>query len=464
VAPNPLRNIPSLNELLESPQLRGLVDRISRSAVVRTARKVIEEITTELQTATAEKTLPSASDLAERIARRVVEDEVPRLRPAINATGALFSDELGEIPLAEEAIEEMIAVAREYAHLGLELDRAKPSRQAAVEGLLREMTGAEAALVLNSATGALVLTLAATASGRQVLVARGQVAETDGVRLPDLVAAGGAILREVGAANHTLPDDFGRAIGDQTAALMRVEPTDFAIVGASADVGLEELVALAHRSTLPVIHDLGFGGLIDVGRFGFQDQPVAAASIKTGADLVVLRGQRLLGGPPCGILLGRQTLVEKIGRRPLAATWIADKIVLAGLAATLRLYRDKEKVLHTVPLLQLLSTSPENLKNRAQRLAPQIEGCDLVEGAEAVERTAFLAGVDIPKHGYSTWCVRVKPAKTSAERLANDLRFATPAVLGRIDGECLLLDLRTVLPRHDVCLVDVFRATTNKGG
>ncbi len=463
MSPNPLRKIPPLSELLDNPRLRGLVDRINRNVVVRTARKVLDEITSEVQTAAAEKTLPSVTDLAERIARRVVEDEVPRLRPVVNASGVLLCDELGAVPLAEEAVEEMAAVARDYAHVGFHLKQEQQSpRQPAVEGLLKELTGAEAALVVNNAAAATMLALSALAAGREVVISRGQMADHNGFRLPEITAAAGAVLREVGTTNRTGPDDYADAIGGQTAALMLIQPTNFAVAGSTVGVDLEELVALPQRNKTPVIHDLGFGGLIDPSEFGLGNQPTAGESIKKGADLVLLRGDKLLGGPPCGILLGRKTLIEKIEGHPVSAALGVDKLTLCALAVTLRLHRNREKVRHTIPLLQLLSTSAENLKNRAGRLAPQVAACDIVEKAEAVAETTFLGGVPMADCELSTWCVSVHPSGTTAEQLARDLRFEMPPILTRPCKECLLLDLRSVMPRQDSQLVGALESLTNR--
>ena len=233
---------------------------------------VLDEVRTEVQTAASERTLPSVTDLAERIARRITEHEVPPLRPVINATGILLHTGLGRAPLAEEAIEEISAVARDYASLELDLVTGKRSqRKAAVEDLLKELTGAEAAMVVNNNAGATMLALSALAAGREVIVSRGQLIEIGGsFRLPDVMAASGAVLREVGTTNKTRVDDYAAAIGDETAALMLVHPSNFVVAGFSAGVELEELVPLGRRHRLPVIHDIGSGALIDFSEFGFE--------------------------------------------------------------------------------------------------------------------------------------------------------------------------------------------------
>ncbi len=460
MSPNPLRNIPSVNDLLESPPLRKLVDGLSHNVVVSTVRTVLDEVREEVQTAASEMTLPSVSDLAERIARRIAQREVPLLRPVINATGILLHTGLGRSPLAEEAIEEMAAVARDYASLELDLATGERSRRIlAVEELLKELTGAEAALVVNNNAGATMLTLSALAAGREVIVSRGQLIEIGGsYRLPDVMAASGVVLREVGTTNKTRLEDYARAIGERTAALMLVHPSNFVVVGFSAAVGLAELVGLGRREKLPVIHDIGSGALLNFSRFGFHGEPVARESIVAGADIAMFSGDKLLGGPQCGIVVGRKALVEQLERHPIARALRVGKLTLAALAATLRLYRDSEKAQLAIPLLRLLSTSVENLKNRAERLAPQMAAAGVVEQAEVVAGVTYLGGGSVPTQELSTWCVALKPAGISVDRLAAALRSGTPSVVGRVQQDRLLLDLRSVLPRQDTQLIVALEA------
>lgn len=457
---NPLRNIPSVNELLEYPPVRKLVDRISHNLVVSTVRTVLDEVRNEVQNAASEMTLPSVSELADRIARRVMEVEEPKLVPVINATGLLLHTTLGRAPLAEAAIAEMNAVARDYASVELDLATGQPSRRVvAVEGLLKELTGAEAALVVNNNAGATMLALAALAAGREVIVSRGQLAEIgSSYRLPSSIAASGAVLREVGTTNKTTPDDFQQAIGPQTAALLLVHPCNFAVVGFTASVSLGELIELGHRQQLPVIHDLGSGAMLDLQPFGITGQPVVAESIKAGADLVLFSGDKLLGGPQAGILVGRRALIQQLEKHPLARALRADKSTLAALDATLRLYRAPEKARHEIPLLALLSTSVENLKNRAERLAPQIAATSAVAEAQAVADATHLSSGSLPTQELATWCIAIKPAGMTLDRLTAALRTGVPPIVGRVQQDRLLLDLRSVLPRHDLSLVAAFEA------
>ena len=461
MSPNPLRNIPSVGELLESPQLKGLVDRISRNAVVGAVRTVLDEMRTEVQTAAAEMTLPNVPDLAERIARRIMESETPLLRPVVNATGILLHTGLGRSTLADEAIAEMADVAKNYASVEMDLPTGRRShRSQAVEGLVKELIGAEAALVVNNNAGATMLTLAALAAGREVIVSRGQLIEIGGsYRLPEVMSASGAVLREVGATNKTHLHDYAKAIGEQTAVLLLVHPSNFVVVGFTESVELPPLVELGHKHKLPVIHDIGSGALVDFGQFGFHGEPMANESIQAGADIVLFSGDKLLGGPQCGIIAGRKSLVDKIEKHPLARALRVDKITMAALAATLRLYRDPAKAKLSVPILQLLGTSVENLKNRAERLAPQMAAVKtVVSSAEAISDITYLGGGSIPTQQLLTWCVAIRPASGSVDRLAAALRTGTPAVVGRVREDHLLLDMRSVFPRQDVDMLTALEA------
>ncbi len=463
---NPLRNIPSVNELLESPPLKGLVERLSHSVVVEGVRGFLDDLRGQMQGAAAEIAPASVSDLAERVARRIMESQAPPLAPAINATGVLLHTGLGRAPLAEEAIEAIAAVARDYANLEIDLVSGRRSfRTVEVAGLLRELTGAEAAFVVNNNAGATMLALAALAQGREVIVSRGQLIEIGGsYRLPDVMAASGAVLREVGTTNKTRLDDYGRAIGESTAALMLVHPSNFVVAGFAESVGLKELVGLGRRHGLPVIHDIGSGAMIDFAQFGFHGEPVAPESIHQGADLVLFSGDKLLGGPQCGILIGRREVVEKIRKHPMARALRVGKLTLAGLAATLRLYRDPAAAIRAIPLLHLLATSPENLKGRAERLGPRIAASAAVARAEPIADETFLGGGSLPTQRLPTWCVAVEPAGQSVDGLAAALRRSARPVVGRVQRDRLLLDLRSVPPRQDQALVGSFESLLTPGG
>jgi L-seryl-tRNA(Ser) seleniumtransferase len=462
---NMLRNIPSVNELLDSPPLRKLMDRASRSVVLNGVRDFLDNLRKEVQSTAADLKLPGAGELAERIAHWIAHEERPALRPVINATGILLHTGLGRAPLAEEAITALVEVARDYASVEIDLTSGERSQRViAVERLLTQLTGAEAAAVVNNNAAATLLTLAALAAGREVIVSRGELVEIGGsYRLPEVMQASGAILREVGTTNKTRIGDYQAAIGPQTAALLHVHPSNYVVQGFVESTPLAELVALARREHQLVIDDIGSGALWDFTRCAVTDEPRPQDSLKCGADVVLFSGDKLLGGPQCGIILGTRVCVDRISRHPLARAVRVDKLTLAALAATLRLYQDPDTVEHRVPLLTLLTTPVENLRNRAERLAPQLAACPAIAKAEPVADTAFLGGGSMPSQSIPTWCVALTPARDSVETLAKELRRGHPSVCGRIHQDRLLLDLRSVFARQDHLLVSAVKAIGESG-
>jgi L-seryl-tRNA(Ser) seleniumtransferase len=460
MAPEVLRNIPSVNELLESQPLKTLTTQVARSVVVTRIRDFLDNLREEAKQATSD--LPLPAELAERIASWIVSSEQSPLRPVINATGVLLHTGLGRAPMASEALTEMHALASGYCSLEVDLETGERSqRHVAVQQLLQELTGAEAALVVNNNAGATLLTLAALASGQEVIVSRGELVEIGGsYRLPDVMTTSGASLREVGTTNKTRIQDYADAIGESTAALLKVHTSNYAIVGFTEQTKLADLVRLAAKHRCLVIDDIGSGALIDYARFGLNGEPVARASIEAGADVVLFSGDKLLGGPQCGIIVGRRSTVETIRKHPLSRALRVDKLTLGALAATLKLYRDPELAQESVPLLALLSTSLENLRLRAENMAPQLEALDSVTSAEILEDETFLGGGSLPTQRVATWCVSLQPEGRNVNDLARALRTGNPSIFGRVQQDRLLLDLRTVFPRQDTQIIQALESLT----
>ncbi len=451
-----LRNIPSVNELLDSPALKQVVGRANRTSVVSGVRHFLDNFRTEVQNATSDIHVPTPAELAERIAQWIIAEDTPNLRPVINATGILLHTGLGRAPLPEAAIAAMTEVARGYA--SVEVDVASGERSQRVrdaEQLLIKLTGAEAAAVVNNNAGATMITLAALATGREVIVSRGQLVEIGGsYRLPEVMEVSGARLCEVGTTNKTRINDYQDAICPETAALMRVHASNYAIVGFTEEVGIRALVELASKRDLPVIDDIGSGAMEDFGLYGVQGEPVVADSVRAGADVVLFSGDKLLGGPQCGIILGRKPLIQKILQHPLMRALRVDKLTLAALTATLRLHQDRPQAERSIPLLMLLTTPLENLQNRAERLAPQLGSVKAIESAEPIQSETFLGGGSVPNQAIATWAVALRPAHGSLEELARRLRIGNPSVFARIHKDRLLLDLRTITAGDDMRLVE----------
>ncbi len=453
---NVLRNIPSVNELLDSPPLKKLTERANRNTVVSGVRHFLENMRSEVQSTTSEMNIPTPGELAERIAHWITAEESLNLRPVINATGILLHTGLGRAPLAQSAIQAIGDIASGYASVEVDVESGQRSQRVAdAERLLKKLTGAEAAAVVNNNAGATLLALSALATDREVIVSRGQLVEIGGsYRLPEVMELSGAKLREVGTTNKTRIADYQAAIGPDTGALMRVHTSNYEVVGFTEEAALGDLIELGKTHNLPMIDDIGSGAMRDLCKYGVPDEPLATASIRAGADLVLFSGDKLLGGPQCGIIVGRRELVQKIVKHPLMRALRIDKITLAALVETLRLHRDPETADSNVPLLMLLSTSLANLENRAQRLAPQLAACTAIDSAEPIESTTYLGGGSVPSQQIPTWGVALTAASDSVDGLAKKLRCGSPAVFGRIQKDRLVLDLRSVFAKDDLRLVE----------
>ncbi len=449
------QRIPSVNELLESPALKGLVERVSHHVVVGEVRSFLDNLRHEIRARAGELQVPHAGELAERIAQWIAREERPLLRPVINATGIILHTGLGRAPLARTAVDALVSVASNYCTLEVDAESGeRTQRLACVERLLTELSGSEAALVVNNCAAATVLALAALATGRDVIVSRGELIEIGGsYRLPDVMAASGARLREVGTTNRTRVADYRQACGDETAALLKVHSSNYRIVGFCESASLADLVALGHQRQLPVLHDVGSGAFLNLARFGMADEPQVRVSIQTGADLVLCSGDKLLGGPQCGIVVGRRRLIQPLLQHPLMRAFRVDKLTLAALHATLGLLRSPERAEQEIPILSLISTSLENLRHRAERLAPQLAACDAVSEAQATPGEAHLGGGSTPEMPLPTWCIALAPAQMRLDQFARRLRIGSPAVFGRVQHDRIWLDLRTVFPRQDTELV-----------
>ena len=414
-----LRDLPSVDELAGDGRLAGAAPR---PLLVSAARSALARAREELQ-AGAEP-----GDLVERVESELAAARGARLRRAINATGVIIHTNLGRAPLAPEALERVNAVARGYSNLEYDLgEGGRGSRQDHAAPILRRLTGAEAALVVNNNAAAVLLALAALAEGREVLVSRGELIEIgDGFRIPDVLARSGARLREVGTTNRTRAADYEEAIGPDTAVLLRVHQSNFRVVGFTEQPAPADLARLAREHNLPLLDDLGSGALLDL-----SDEPTARASLAAGADLVCFSGDKLLGGPQAGIVAGRADLVERLRRHPLHRALRLDKLGLAALEGTLLLYLEPERALREVPVLRMLHESVDAVRARAERLARAV-------GGDVEETLARVGGGALPLTELPSFACAVD------EGLAAPLRDADIPVVGIVRDGRLLLDCRTL--------------------
>ena len=426
-----LRDLPSVDKLLAEEPLASAPRALATTA----ARAALEHARTAIRAGTDPgDVLASATAELERLG-------TPSLRRVINATGVIVHTNLGRAPLSAAALARVTEVGGAYSNLELDLTAgARGSRQDHVAAALRRLTGAEAALVVNNNAAAVLLALAALAEGGEVIVSRGELVEIgDGFRIPDVLAHSGARMVEVGTTNRTRAADYERAIGPDTAAILRVHQSNYRIVGFTAAVSTRDLARIAHRSSLPLVDDLGSGSLLELG-----DEPTASASLAAGADLVCFSGDKLLGGPQAGIVVGQATLVERLRRHPLQRALRADKLTLAALEGTLSLLDDPQRARGEIPVLRMLDEPVDEVRSRAHRLASLV-------GGELEETVARVGGGALPLAELPSVACAVE------EELATPLRLGDPPVVGIVRDGRLLLDARTL---RTVDVDDVARAVT----
>ena len=446
--------IPSVDSLVNTPLLAQWSQRVPRSVVVDVARGLLGE----LRDAIARDALNGHSfelgHLAQEVAARLERADAPPLAGVINATGIILHTGLGRAPLADEAVAALGEVAAQYAPVELNLDTGERGHRAdIVRKLLCGLTGAESATVVNNNAAATMLVLAAVARGRSVIVSRGELIEIGGsFRLPDVMQESGARLREVGTTNRTHVRDYESAIDDATAALMKVHTSNYRVDGFTAEVDVTQLVELGRRHNLPVIHDTGSGLLRKMDHPLLADEPDAASSIAAGADLVLFSGDKLLGGPQCGVIVGRREWVARIERHPLMRAFRVDKLTLAALGATLQLHRDAALARRRLPIYRMLDATTDELERRARSIVESLD-----DGTATVERTdAFFGGGSIPTKRLPSVAIKLQCADEAAAALR--LRSGKPPVVARVQRGAVWIDLRTVIPSQDQDLTTGLRS------
>ncbi|MED5564608.1 MAG: L-seryl-tRNA(Sec) selenium transferase [Gemmatimonadota bacterium] len=463
------RLIPSLERLLESDAFAGILEAHPRGLVVQHLRTELDRVRRELNDGKGSVVDPGALPrdvedpqlYAVGVEERLRVSATPSLRSVINGTGVILHTNLGRAPLADSALDAMDSVARGYANLEYDLEvGSRGSRYDHCTDLLRELTGAGGALVSNNGAAALVLALRTMAFGRAVLVSRGELVEIGGgFRIPEILESAGATLSEVGSTNRTRLEDYrAGAAKNDPALILKVHRSNFRITGFTEEASLGELVGLGAELGVPVVYDLGSGLLADPERLGLPREPGPAESLAVGADIVAFSGDKLLGGPQAGILLGKAEWVDQMRKNPWCRAVRVDKTALAGLEATLRLYRDPETALREIPVLAMLSTSLEVLRERAETMAASISGAGVV--AEVIETTSVVGGGTYPGVELESCGVRVDSREEGADPLAARLRAASVPLVGRVENGAFWIDLRTVLPWQDTVVVDLLSRHT----
>jgi len=452
-----LRQIPSVDELLAQPRLAALSKRTDRNLVVEVARAVLADLRARIAGDAGSTALGLSAASVEELISNEVERILSRsLQPVINATGVILHTNLGRAPLPETVADEFRRSATQYSNLEYDLEAgARGKRDVHTAELLRRLTGAEAAIVVNNCAAAVLVTLAALARGGEVIVSRGELIEIgDGFRIPEIMEQSGAILREVGTTNRTRLADYENAINEKTRVLLRVHPSNFKVTGFTDKPSLEELVSLSQRSSLPLVEDLGSGCLVDLSEHGVSE-PTVKQSVEAGVSIVMFSGDKLLGGPQAGIIAGKKEIIARVRRYPLFRALRVDKLTIAALEATLGAYL--RAAWDEIPTMRMIRMTPHELKRRAENfireLRPELP-LDEVE-IEIKDGTSLAGGGSTPSQSLPTKVIRIASARYSATKLEQRLRRApaSVSVIARVEDDRLILDLRTVFPEQEPLLI-----------
>ena len=450
---DPRRRIPSVDQLLADPSLVELTNAWGRPRVTAALRAVLAALRDSLEGGgEAPAGMAEPRWYAAEASARLRAESRPSLRRVINATGVVLHTNLGRAPLAPEARAAVLEAAG-YASLEVDLETGgRGSRHDHCVDLLRELTGAEDALVVNNNAAAVVLAVNTLAAGREVVVSRGELVEIGGsFRVAEMIERSGARLREVGSTNRTHERDYAEALGPDTGAVLRVHRSNFRVEGFTAEVPARRLAELAAAAGVPLVDDLGSGLLLDPAALGAGDEPTAAEALRAGAGVVTMSGDKLLGGPQAGILLGRAELIGRMRANPLARALRPDKLTLAALEATLALYRDPARALARIPALAMIAADPDSLRARAEGIVAALRARGL--DVEVVAERSAVGGGALPGVEPETWAIAIAPGENGADALARALRLGDPAVVARVRDGRILVDPRTVSADEEEDLV-----------
>ncbi|MBR4990405.1 MAG: L-seryl-tRNA(Sec) selenium transferase [Oscillospiraceae bacterium] len=436
-----LRQIPKVDELMKQPQLQQLCTAVPVQKVTEAVRQILDDLRAGILNGSIEE-MPALEDLCGLVVGTANKKAEYSLKKVINATGIILHTNLGRACISERAASAACEVAQSYSTLEYNLQAGRRgTRYSHVEELLCRLTGAESALVVNNNAAAVLLILSDMAQGGQVITSRGELVEIGGsFRVPDIMEACGAELKEVGTTNKTHLWDYDRAINEKTRALMKVHTSNYRIVGFSETPTLPELVELGHSRGLPVIEDLGSGCLVDLQQFGILGEPTVQDSVRAGVDVVSFSGDKLLGGPQAGIIVGKKAIVDKLKKHPLTRAMRVDKMTLAALEATLRSY--DAGLSSEIPTIAMLSATPAYLQGKADQLCQLMLKAGIA--AEVVATEGQVGGGSVPTQMLKSFAVAVQPAGVNLDQLEINLRLGSPAIVGRINHDRFLLDVRTL--------------------
>jgi L-seryl-tRNA(Ser) seleniumtransferase len=463
-----LRMLPSVDHLLEAAAASPNFAEMPRSVLIRAVRSVIQHLREGILKAKPWINSDIFVDhlVLQRVQQSAAELLAFNLRRTVNATGVIVHTNLGRSLLAPSVIENILVISGRYSNLEYDLVKGvRGSRYTAVEDILCELTGAQAALAVNNNAAAVLLCLETLAKGREVVVSRGELVEIGGsFRVPDVMTKSGGILREVGTTNRTHMKDFSGAVNDQTALFLKVHRSNYSIVGFTKELTLQEMVALGKEHQVKVMEDLGSGTLIDFSTYGLVREPTVQDSVKTGADVITFSGDKLLGGPQAGLIVGKAEILDEIKTNPLTRALRIDKMTLAALEATLHLYRDPGKAVEHIPTLRMITQATGDIKRKALRLAELLAKLDQSNlQIELLERSSRAGGGALPLLDLPTQCVGIKISGMSVNALESAMRHFSPPIIGRIEDDYFLMDPRTILKEEfDIIVAAVDSILNNR--
>jgi L-seryl-tRNA(Ser) seleniumtransferase len=443
-----LQKLPALDALLREISALPLIEQFGRDLTQRALREILDEIRDEIRRGGA--AIPPADTIA-RAGARLAAWLRPTLIPVINASGIILHTNLGRAPLSHETVAAMQTVSGNYSSLEYNLDAGKRGKRSVhAEALLQLLTGAESALVVNNNAGALLLVLTSLAKGREVVIANSQLVEIGGgFRVPDVMRQSGAKLRAIGTTNRVHLADYGQALGDMPALALVAHHSNFKIVGFTAEPDIADIADASHRAGVPLVYDLGSGALLDTAQFGLAHEPTVQEALRAGADIICFSGDKLMGGPQAGIIIGRRDLLDGIKKHPLARALRADKLILSGVATTLAHYL-KGEALEKIPVWRMISTPVSEIRERAARWQQQLRTGEVISGV------SMIGGGSLPEESMPTALLALSVRRPN--RLLERLRRLPMPVIARVEQEKALFDPRTVLPEQDDCLISGLRA------
>lgn len=437
-----LRQIPKVDDALNAPEMRALLENASRERAVAAIRGALQQIRSDILDGRRTRLAPE--DVAAEIRRSLARLRERHLKRVINGTGVIVHTNLGRSNLSPQAIAAVVEAAGAYSNLEYDLEQGRRgSRYSHVERILCELLGCEAALVVNNNAAAALLALTAIGAGKEAIVSRGELVEIGGsFRIPDVIRQGGCILREVGTTNRTHLRDYEQAISAQTGLLLRVHTSNYRVVGFTASASLAELKALSVKTGVPLVEDMGSGLLVKLHGYGLDDEPTAQESLAAGVDVVTFSGDKLLGGPQAGIIVGNAAWLDRMKAHPLHRALRVDKMTLAALEATLMHYRYEDEARQQIPTLQKIMMPLDALRRRAEQLRNLLRQAGIA--AEVVDAFSQVGGGALPVQNLPTRCVSLAAPGLSAHQIETRLRQAVPPIIGRIADDQFLLDARTI--------------------